>query len=126
ALHFYTQALKHCGYPLTPRPHVAVAAVGQATAHAVRENVVFSNCPVICPPAEQPQDSESLWRLLEPQIKQFARVLIIRAQTGRDWLSQQLNKVQGLQLTRQAVYRRQPRVWLEDEAQHLKAALLTT
>jgi len=123
AVEFYEQALKHCGKGQKPKQPLVVASVGQATAQALRRSAFFSECRLLCPSPDEAQDSESLWNHLQPELNQYPKVLIIRAESGRDWLSQRLANVAGLQLTRQAVYRRQPRPWQINEAQQLKTAL---
>ncbi len=89
---------------------VAIAAVGEATVRAVRQTLQPSaRAPIIAPAAQEDASgsaaagSEALW----PALSAYAprRVLIARAQQGRDWLAEQL-KAQGAQVTTVAVYER--------------------
>ncbi len=63
------------------------------------------------PPATaRNHDSESLWSVVSPELATLRRVLIVRGQTGRDWLRERLH-AQGLSVDICAVYERRPTVW---------------
>jgi uroporphyrinogen-III synthase len=90
---------------------VAVAAVGAATAAAARSELRLSGrTRVIAPgpddgtePIAEMSGSEALWPLLRAAAPR--RVLIARAQHGREWLAEQL-KAGGAEVTSVAVYQR--------------------
>src|SRR3546814_9941416 len=42
------------------------------------------------------QDSEGLWRVLQPLLATFKRVLIVRGQSGREWLGDRFQQA-GIQ-----------------------------
>lgn len=88
---------------------VAVAAVGAATAEFARSVLRLPDAAVlIAPDGDTAEDSgsEALWPKLRARVPR--RVLIARAQHGRDWLAQQLASI-GAAVTTIAVYSRQPR-----------------
>lgn len=95
---------------------VAVAAVGAATAAAARSELRCSReTRVIAPGRDdatglmtevsgsEASGSEALWPLLRAAAPR--RVLIARAQHGREWLAQQL-KASGAEVTSAAMYQR--------------------
>jgi uroporphyrinogen-III synthase len=98
-----------------------MAAVGGRTAFAIRQRF-GSLATVLCPPEGARQDSEALWQVLAPSLASFSRVLIVRAETGRDWLGDQLI-AKGCQVDFIAVYNRKPCVWSAEQVQKLNAAL---
>ncbi|WP_394060092.1 uroporphyrinogen-III synthase [Alcaligenes sp. WGS1538] len=102
---------------------VRLAAVGAATARALLAQPGVPPSAVIQPrdPASL-QDSEALWPEIEPLLGQLRRVLIVRGQTGREWLGERLEQA-GVQVQRLAVYRRCPTVWNEDQARLVRQAL---
>jgi len=88
------------------------ACMGPVTANAIRRVFGHQAC-VLHPDASLAQDSESLWPLLidlDPPIK---KVLIVRGQDGRDWLSQRLRD-RGVEVTLHQAYRRQEAQWPAD------------
>ncbi|MBV6271667.1 uroporphyrinogen-III synthase [Alcaligenaceae bacterium CGII-47] len=88
------------------------AAVGQATAQALRE-VVPDAC-ILAPAASSRQDSEALLALIDQQQQSFDRVLILRGQQGREWLAQAFEG-RGATVTRHVLYRRSPRQWTREQ-----------
>lgn len=100
-----------------------LATVGQASAlplyqasGIIRRNILHPRLP------DQQQDSEALWSLLQPLAHRFKRVLIVRGETGRDWLGQQLEQA-GACVHRLGVYRREPAIWSSAQARLLKKRL---
>ncbi|HUH88863.1 MAG TPA: uroporphyrinogen-III synthase [Pusillimonas sp.] len=97
----------------TPRPwpeHGLVGVVGAATAAAVeRTGRVPSQC-IVRPDEADEQDSESLWRVLQPKLAQVRNALIVRGQEGREWLGGQLEDA-GIQVHRHTAYQREPLDW---------------
>lgn len=98
-----------------------MAAVGSRTALAIRQRFGPS-ATVLCPPAGARQDSEALWQVLTPALTSLNRVLIVRAETGRDWLIDQFI-AKGCQVDVIAVYARKPCVWSADLVQKLSATI---
>jgi uroporphyrinogen-III synthase len=88
------------------------AAVGQATARALREYVPAGQ--IIVPEASSEQDSEALLAVIDRRNQRFDRVLILRGQNGREWLAEALERG-GAQVTRHAMYRRVPARWTRDQ-----------
>lgn len=107
----YFQQLVQAG--LTPAwwpAHTQVAVVGAATAQAVAQSGLVPAGLVLCPDAADEQDSESLWKVLQPRIAAPCRALIVRGQSGREWLGQQLEQA-GVQVHRHTVYQRRALPW---------------
>ncbi|OWT54444.1 uroporphyrinogen-III synthase [Candidimonas nitroreducens] len=92
------------------------AAVGAATARVLAASGAPGMAQVIHPDASGPQDSEALWGLL--QGRAWRRALILRGQTGREWLGQQLQQA-GAQVHRCALYRRSAAAWPAAQLQAL-------
>jgi len=85
------------------------ACMGPVTASALRRE--FGDAlTILHPDAAEAQDSESLWPLLQRVDQPFLRVLIVRGQDGRDWLSQRL-RAQGVEVTLHQAYSRQATQW---------------
>jgi len=100
-----------------------LATVGQASARplyqargVIHRNIVHPRLP------DQQQDSEALWSILQPLAHQFKRVLIVRGETGRDWLGRQLEQA-GACVHRLGVYRREPAIWSSAQTRLLKERL---
>lgn len=90
-----------------------IAAVGSVTADYIRQTLVGRTdraVNVISPPSTLPQDSESLWQCLSPELKSSNKVLIVRGQSGREWLSEKLRSRDCLVDVLEA-YRRSPVSW---------------
>src|SRR3546814_17603529 len=68
------------------------------------------------------QDSEGLWRVLQPLLATFKRVLIVRGQSGREWLGDRFQQA-GIHVDRLALYDRQAAVWDAQQSDKLAAAL---
>jgi uroporphyrinogen-III synthase len=98
-----------------------MAAVGDPTALAIRQRF-GPLATVLCSPEGARQDSETLWQVLSPVLTSLSRVLIVRAETGRDWLSDQLSS-KGCQVDLIAVYARKPCSWSAEQVQKLNVAL---
>lgn len=98
-----------------------LAAVGGRTALAIRQRF-GPLATVLCPSEGARQDSEALWQVLKPALTSLCRVLIVRAETGRDWLRNQF-MTKGCQVDVMAVYKRKPCVWSAEQVQKLNTAL---
>jgi uroporphyrinogen-III synthase len=95
-----------------------VASMGPATASAIRR--IFGDAlPVLHPAPDVAQDSESLWPLLMALEHPLRRVLIVRGQDGRDWLSQRLTQ-QGVSVELHQAYRRHFAQWPSTLNQHFE------
>jgi uroporphyrinogen-III synthase len=87
------------------------ACMGPVTAGALRREFGDS-LNILHPDAAEAQDSESLWPLLHKIDRPLHKVLIVRGQDGRDWLSQRLRE-QGVEVTLHQAYSRQMLQWPE-------------
>lgn len=67
-------------------------------------------------------DSEALWTRLQDVPQTIERVLVLRGQTGREWLGARFEQ-SGAEVQRIAIYRRQPADWSDAQKQALKQAL---
>lgn len=100
-----TAALLDCRWPRTTR----IAAVGSGTRAAVLAAIDGGSDAVLIEPAEAADmewsGSEALWPLLQALQPPLRRVLLLRAQSGRDWLAQRLQSI-GVAVVPLAVYTR--------------------
>lgn len=122
AVRFYLDALQAANkqIPVGQR----IATVGAASAQPFYEAGLDTQLELIHPPAAHPyQDSEALWQLLQPRLAEFDRVLLVRGQQGREWLSQQLIAARK-KLSRCSIYQRVPAVWSTQAVQPLQQALI--
>ena len=85
------------------------ACVGIATAKSVRD-AFGSSLQVLHPAAQDIQDSEALWRLIEKGGKMPERILILRGQDGRDWLAEQF-MAHGVSVQIHVAYCRELATW---------------
>lgn len=99
-----------------------LACVGVATARQIASDLDIPLECITFPLAELSSDSEGLWALLKPRLKPAARVLIVRGETGRDWLSDTL-LAHGMRVTCLSVYRRTPKVWTSEQVNALCAGV---
>jgi len=85
----------------------AIAAVGAGTRAVLRELPGADAATVLAPADDDFRNSgsEALWPLLTA--RRPRRVLLLRAQSGRDWLAQRLAET-GAEVRALAVYTRQP------------------
>ncbi len=97
---------------------VQLAAVGQSTAAEIRR--VLGRQDVILPHEGHPEDSESLWKVLVSRGELARRVLIVRGQTGRDWLTQQFQQ-HGCQVSIHVAYCRRQATWKDPLVRRLQA-----
>lgn len=104
-----------------PRTLLA-AAVGQVSAEALIARGVASHQVLSAPQGDS--DSESFLDWFEANYHVPKRVMIVRAEHGRDWLNQQLHRRQ-VQTTFLAVYQRGPASWSQQDKQPLLDLLVT-
>lgn len=88
-------------------PGTLAAGPGPGTAQALRAGGVPAEL-VVEPAADAPSfDSEALWQLLRERDWHGRRVLLVRGEQGRDWLTEQLQAA-GATVHTVAAYRREP------------------
>lgn len=86
---------------------VLAGSTGPGTTHALRQAGV-PLAQIMEPAADAGQfDSEALWARLQPMDWAARRVLVVRGEDGRDWLSQAL-RARGAEVDFVAAYRRVP------------------
>lgn len=121
AAQYYLDALATVGQTLVTNQRIAT--VGAASAQPFHKAGLANQVQLIHPSAEHPyQDSEALWKLLEPQLAEFDRVLLVRGQQGREWLSNKLLAAHK-NLTRCSIYERLPAEWNNKDIRLLRQAL---
>jgi len=111
----------------------AFAAVGPGTRAALADAFERPLARIIAPPDESGGGSDELYPLLAPQLRNWRRALILRAQEGREELARNLGAA-GVEVTQLAVYRREPhrpgpaaeRALAERAARGSNAALVVT
>ncbi|MGB6103669.1 MAG: uroporphyrinogen-III synthase [Pusillimonas sp.] len=122
ALRLYLDTLsehtRSSGWPA----HTLAATVGAASARLLEDAPYVRPGQIIYPGPDDSQDSEGLWRLLEPRLGTIKRVLIARGGTGREWLGTKLQEA-GLQVRRLALYERIPAQWDTAQTGQLEQAL---
>jgi len=103
----------------------AIGAVGEGTRRAILGRIPGAAAATICAPTALDSDAESsgseaLWRTMQPVVGQMRRVLILRAEHGREWLAEQLVAA-GIQVETLAVYTRRTAAVPAEVAQRLRA-----
>ena len=123
ALAAYESALVNFVLPgsdgVSSRRPLFVAAVGAATAESLRNSPVFSGTPVLQPAVHASSDSEGLWPQIEARLSDIRSALIVRGQSGREWLGERLEAA-GVRVIRHASYRRSVAVWRETQLRKLR------
>lgn len=113
AARYYFESMQLAGDTLPEKLYLA--SVGQPTAQALLGLPGVQAQQLIYPAKSGSlQDSEALWECLQPYLVDWRRVLIVRGQTGREWLGQRLEQL-GLQVDRIAVYTRGPAIWSPEQ-----------
>lgn len=121
AARFYLDLFAQLGVGRRWPGHTLLATVGQASAQPLYDAGFIAHTHILHPPSDgQAQDSEALWSLLQPLMRRLKRVLIVRGETGREWLGQQLERA-GATVRRHAVYRRERARWTTEQNQRIKA-----
>ena len=85
-----------------------IGAVGASTRAAVEAELRPADVAVIAPDEEGKSGSEEFWRAWQARSPRVQRVLLLRAQTGRDWLMQRFIE-SGAAVDAVAVYTRRRR-----------------
>lgn len=96
-----------------------LACVGLATAEGISQDLLIDLSAVIFPRDDQSADSEALWGLLKASLGPNQRILIVRGQSGRDWLGNTL-QAHGHEVTFLSVYERDRAHWSDDQVQTLR------
>lgn len=99
-----------CDLPWSESSRPILACVGLPTAHLIAQDLGLSLTDITYPSDGHTSDSEGLWAALKPRLLSGMKVLIVRGQTGRDWLAQTL-EAHGLSVTCLSVYQREPASW---------------
>lgn len=121
AAQYYLEALAAAGQHFLPQQRLAT--VGAASAQPFYEAGLAKQVQLIHPPVTHPyQDSEALWELLQPELNEINRVLLVRGQQGREWLSERLLAA-NKRLIRCCIYERLPAEWHPNERSQLHHAL---
>ncbi len=98
---------------------VRVACMGPTTALAIER--AWPMVPnILYPDAEKSRDSEALWPLLQAQTTPLRKVLIVRGQDGRDWLSDKLNS-RGVEVLTHQAYERVRADWSAETVARFRA-----
>ena len=90
---------------------VKAACMGPVTATAVKRTF-GADLTVLHPEGAASQDSEALWPLILAQQVLPRKVLILRGQDGREWLSEKLAAL-GVAVTVRQTYQREVAAWSE-------------
>lgn len=112
---FTTQLGPHFVWP----SGVRVGCMGPATALAI-ERAWPTASNILYPDAENARDSEALWPLLQALPTPLRKVLIVRGQDGRDWLSDRLNS-RGVDVLTHQAYERVQADWSTDTVDRFRA-----
>ncbi|WOS37569.1 hypothetical protein RP300_01121 [Oligella urethralis] len=116
---FFSYLQQHAiGWP----PHLYAAAVGPVSADALLAHGLVTERVLVAPQGEA--DSESFLDWFEAHYQVPKRVMIVRAEHGRDWLYQQLQQ-RHVETSFLAVYKRTAAVWSEQAKQPLLDLLST-
>ncbi|HEY9279287.1 MAG TPA: uroporphyrinogen-III synthase [Eoetvoesiella sp.] len=109
--------------PAVSWPETTLAAtVGEASALPLYQAGTIPHQNIFHPRfSDSQQDSEALWNVLRPSVPALKRILIVRGETGREWLGQQFEQA-GATVRRHAVYRREPALWSRRQLQDVIAA----
>lgn len=97
---------------------VLAACTGPGTRRTLQAHGVST---IVEPPPEGPFDSDTLWQQLKTRRWQGHEVLVVRGESGRDWLGDQL-RAQGAVVTYLAAYRRLAPQWSVAQQAVLAAA----
>lgn len=97
-----------------------IGAVGAATHFAIAlELQPEHGCVVTVPDDEQQTGSEAFWHAWQASARRAQRVLVVRAEHGRNWLSERFLE-QGSAVDAVAVYSRRPHRVSEADVQQLR------
>src|SRR5690606_13594117 len=104
AVKFYLDLFAQRGNGDSWPARTLAATVGHASARPLYDSGLIPHAQILHPDAEaQGQDSEALWVLLQPRLHQLGRVLIVRGESGREWLGAQCEEA-GSRVQRLGLY----------------------
>lgn len=121
AAELYLQQLAQLAGARWPASTLA-ATVGQASARPLRAAGILGDGGLVHPSPQAPQDSETLWLMLQATRRPFQRVLIVRGENGREWLGEQFERA-GAFVRRYAIYGRRRAAWPASQQAALLAGL---
>jgi uroporphyrinogen-III synthase len=103
----------------------AIGSVGETTRRAILTHIpAAENATLFTPEAVEADGegggSEPLWHALQPALARIHRVLILRAEHGREWLGEQLAAA-GAEVETLAVYTRRAALPTGEVAERLRA-----
>ena len=123
AANFYLDALRARDPDFLWPARTIAATVGAGSAGRLSHSGLIEPSPIVHPSAQsEGQDSEALWAMLQPELHRLRRVLIVRGESGREWLGQQLDTA-GAKVERLPAYARTAANWNTEQALNLQAAL---
>ncbi|MGB3289294.1 MAG: uroporphyrinogen-III synthase [Burkholderiaceae bacterium] len=123
AARFYMDELAAQRQPLPWPAATWAAAVGAPSARFLQDYGGIPAGRIVQPDARRgTQDSEGLWAVLQPLLPGLRRVLIVRGQSGREWLGERFLQA-GIEVERLALYERRAAVWDAEQGGALTAAL---
>ncbi|HLR14129.1 MAG TPA: uroporphyrinogen-III synthase [Burkholderiaceae bacterium] len=103
--------------------HTLAVTVGHASARPLYEAGFIPHAQIVHPsPRHGGHDSEALWARLQAEARDIRRVLVLRGQSGREWLGSQFEQT-GAEVRRLAIYERRPASWSKQQCQDLDRAL---
>ncbi|MFM8768897.1 MAG: uroporphyrinogen-III synthase [Rubrivivax sp.] len=100
---------------------LSAGSTGQGTSAALRARGV-PQMLIEQPAPGDPSESEALWRQIAHWPWTGRRVLVVRGEEGRDWLSEQFRQA-GASVAFVAAYRRRPPTWTPEQNRLLQQAL---
>ena len=104
-------------------PGTMMGAVGASTRAALEADLKPSPGSVVSAQDEdQRSGSEAFWRAWQASKQRAQRVLLVRAEAGRNWLCERFEE-QGARVDAVAVYSRRPRRPSADELQRLQESI---
>lgn len=103
--------------------HTLAVTVGHASAVPLYQSGFIPVSQIVHPsPHNGGHDSEALWARLQADKPDIRRVLVLRGQTGREWLGARFEEA-GATVQRLAIYHRRAAHWNAQQHQDLREAL---
>ncbi len=124
AVRLYLDMYGRRGAPIRWPASCWVATVGQSSAQALYQAGYIPRAHIAHPDPSRGQDSQALWEHLRRIDQPWRRVLIVRGETGREWLGQQFEQT-GASVRRYALYSRRAQRWSHEQCHDLRLRLDT-